>query len=127
ERQVLEPRGGRAAPFERQIAGPDLAGLREEHGTLDGVIQLADVARPRMGEQRPHRAGVERGDRFPVARHVTPKEVHGERRDVLAAFAERRQLELDRVETKQEILAESTLADLLLEPGVGRGHDAYVD
>ncbi len=50
-----------------------------------------------------------------------------ERRNVLAAVAQRRQHHLDDVEAIEEILAEAALADAGREVSIGRGDDAHVD
>ena len=50
-----------------------------------------------------------------------------ERRNLLAALAQRRQLQPDDVEAVEEVLAEAALGDELFEVGVGRGDDADVD
>ena len=46
---------------------------------------------------------------------------------VVAALAQRRQVDVDDVEAVVEVLAEAARADLLLEDAVGRGDDADVD
>ena len=56
-------RPSRSGP-EPEIGGAHLLALREEDRPLDGVIELADVARPRMGQQRLHRAGVKPSSAF---------------------------------------------------------------
>ena len=50
-----------------------------------------------------------------------------QRRDVLAAIAQRRHADRNDAQTEVEILAEVALLDLLLEILVGRGDDADVD
>ena len=47
--------------------------------------------------------------------------------DVVAALAQRRQVQVDDVEPVVEVLAEAARLDLLLEVAVGRGDDADVD
>jgi len=74
------------------------------------VIELADVAGPRMIEQRLQRRRLETGDVLPVSLRVLAQEVGGQRRNVLAAFAQRRQLDLDGVQPEQQILAEPSPA-----------------
>ena len=48
-------------------------------------------------------------------------------RDVLAPLAKRRQLDLDRVEPEQQVLAEPRLVRQLVGGNIGRGNDAHVD
>ena len=82
-----------------------------QHAALDHVLELAHVAGPEM------RSSACRADRSKpldaacVLRTAARQEVRGERRDVLAAFAQRRQLNLDGVEAVQQVLAEAALGD----------------
>ena len=91
---------------------------------LDVVAQLADVARPRMLEQRrdPRRIadalggvvelGGDRGD---------------QQRDVVGALAQRRQRDLEDGEPVVEIGAEPAAVDVGAQVAVGRGDHANVD
>src|SRR5207247_10490430 len=94
---------------------------------LGRVIELADVAGPRMVEQRLERRWLEAREVLAVPLRVLPEKVRGKRRDVLAAVAERWQLYFDRVEPEEEILTEPARGDLLAKIGIGRGHDPHVD
>src|SRR6185437_16812544 len=67
ERQVLEPRRGRRPAAQAKVADAHLFALGQQHGALHGVVQLADVPRPRVGKQRLDRAVVEAGERFAIA------------------------------------------------------------
>src|ERR1051326_263596 len=51
EAHVLDARGGVAIDAEPELADPDRGALRHQHAALDRVIELADVARPRVIEQ----------------------------------------------------------------------------
>ena len=53
-----------------ELAEADRRALRHQHAALDGVIELADVARPRMIEQRLQRRRLEAGDVLAVALRV---------------------------------------------------------
>src|SRR5205807_8368058 len=50
----------------------------------------------------------------------------GQRLYVFAALGQRREVNLDRVEAEEEVLAEAARGDLLLEVGVRRRDDAHV-
>src|ERR687884_623889 len=65
ERHLLEPRRPRGAArgaAQREVGRAHLVAVREEHRALDRVVELADVARPEVVEQRLHRARVEAGE-----------------------------------------------------------------
>ncbi len=53
--------------------------------------------------------------------------MRGQRRDVFAALAQRREVNFDRVEAEEEVCAEAAVGDFFVEVGVGRGDDADVD
>ena len=60
---------------EREIVGVDLSTLRQDDGALDGILELADVARPSMREDLgPRRLG-ESIDRLVVVARETLEEV----------------------------------------------------
>src|SRR5205823_8182189 len=107
ECQVLEPGCRRARAAKAEIVGADLLRLREQYRTLHRVIELANVTGPRMLEKHLHGAGVEPRKLFAVSRGVPPQEVHRERWNVLAPFAQRRQLQLDRIDAKEQVLAKA--------------------
>ena len=59
-------------------------------------------------------------------RHLGEEVVH-ELRDVLAALAQRRELDVDDREAEVEVLAEGALVDHLAQVAVGGGEHAHVD
>jgi hypothetical protein len=91
------------------------------------VTQLADVSRPGVFEHHLDGAGVEAGQLFAIALRVAAQEVHGQQRDVFAALAERRQVNLDGIETEEQVLAEASGGNFALQAGVGGAQDAHVD
>ena len=94
---------------------------------LDAVAQLAHVAGPRLGaqpceggrRQAAHRAALVGGDRA--------REVLGQGVDVVAAIAQRRQRQAQRVEAVVEVGAEPAGFDVGGEVAVGRRDHADVD
>ena len=120
------PPAGRAPSARSRSSGVDRVAAREHHGALDGVLQLADVPRPRVREKRGLRLGRE-GE--PPARlgAVAREEVPRERQDVLAPLAQRRELDRDDVQAEVEVLAEAARGHLVAEDAVRRGDDAHVD
>ncbi len=79
------------------------------------MIQLADVARPWVIEQRLQRGRLEAGEVLPIPLRVLPQEMRRQRRDVFAPIAKRRQLDFDGVQTEQQILTETSGADFFAE------------
>ena len=114
------------AGAQAEIAALHLVALRHQHGALDGVVELADVAGPGVVEQQLHGRVVEAVEALAVALRVLRQEVTGQQRDVLAALAQRRHRDLDRVQPEEEVLPEAARRDLRVEVGVGGRDDAHV-
>src|SRR5690606_32809161 len=62
-----------------------------------------------------------------VARGEVVDEVDGEGQDVVAAFAQRRDLDLDDAEAVEQVAAERAVLDHALERAVGRRDETDVD
>jgi len=120
-REVLIPR------LQTQVASPDAVPVDHDHGALDAVLELADVARPRVrldGRQR-----ILAQDRRPpaVLARKTLHEGMREQYGVTLARAQRRDVDDDLGKPVVEVLAEQAGLDLRLEVAVGRAHDAHLD
>src|SRR3954471_6047117 len=63
ERQVLQAWAG-ATGAKSEIGGADPLTVRQQHGPLKRVVELADIARPRMRPERVERLGLEAGQRL---------------------------------------------------------------
>ena len=95
---------------------------RQGHGALDHVAQLADVARPGVGQQLLGDAGSESpGTCFFAPVGEVLDEVLRQEQDVGPARAERRQVDLDDVDAEVEILAEAPFLDGRLQVAVRGG------
>src|SRR5713226_486838 len=104
----------------------DVAG-GHDHEPLDHVPELADVARPVVGEEigeRLHRDGLRA---LAVLGREPRDEVIDQQRDVFLPLPERWHLDRDHVEPVEEVLAEAAPRDQLVEVVVGRGDHPDVD
>src|SRR6185369_14036618 len=103
-----------AAARKGKVLNPVLTSIRHDHRPLRRVAQGANVAWPAMVEQRfeDHR----RNDsaRFVIFARIEAEIVVEQVRNILAPFAQRRQVDFDRVETKQEILPKTLFIGQLL-------------
>src|SRR6185295_15148298 len=119
-RRRLGQRGGEA-----EVGGADLVALGAQHGPLEHVAQLADVARPGVASQ-----GVESLGRQPpagpaqVARELL-QEPPGEQRDVLAPLPQRWYGERNGADAEVQIAAEAPVAHQAGQVVVG-GRDEEV-
>ncbi len=112
EAHFLETRGAVRHARKAEIVRLDLRPLRHEYRPFDDMIQFAHVAGKFMTHEGFVRRGFEAGKLFPVTLCVLPQKVGGEWRDVFTPLAQRRQCNLDRVQTKKQILAETSGAQL---------------
>ena len=106
----------------RQVLG--LERLAAAHGDreLERVLELADVARPVIGEQGPHGVGGElEGPPCPAA-HVREQQAR-DGLDVLAPRPERRELDGKDAQPVVEVLAERSLRNGLAQVAVGGRDD----
>ena len=110
----------------RQVLDPHVIELGEGHRSLDAVLQLSHVARPGVREERVRGAPGE-AEHPALARLGAAQHVVGDRQDVAAAQAKRRDLDVDDVDPVEEVLAEPLLRDLVLEVPVGGRQDPRVE
>lgn len=103
------------------------ATLSENDGALDSVLQLAHIARPFVGSELAHR-----GLSNPRCGTIHSPggllhEMGDQRRDIVAAFAQRREFYRENAQAIVKILAEAGGIDLLLQVPIGCGSDTNVD
>ncbi|MBP1637187.1 MAG: hypothetical protein H6Q10_3761 [Acidobacteria bacterium] len=109
------------ADLDRQVVHLDRLGLPGHHQPLEHVLQLAHVPGPRVLEQGRQRLRGHRARRVrPLAAEVG-EEVLDQRRDVLLALAQGRDVQVNDVQAVVEILPERPLRDHLGQVPVGRG------
>src|SRR5437870_6988424 len=76
------------------------------------MIQFAHVAGPGMLMKRFERRGIESGDVFAIALRVAVKEMVRQEIDVFAAVAQRRQVNLNGVQTEEQTLEHQSRSHL---------------
>ena len=108
------------------VVGLDEPAFAEHDGALDDVAQLARVARPVVVEQPALGLGREALDRSPRALAHAAEEEASERKDVLAALGEGREVNADHLEAVVEVLAETPVLHELLEVAVSGGDETQV-
>ena len=87
----------------------------------------ADIARPIVADQRLEDMRRQLTLRLVVFARVEAQIMVEQDRNVLAPFAQRRQLDLDRVEPEQQVLAEALLVGERVGRYVGGGDHPHVD
>ena len=118
---------------EARISGESRAGVSVESAVgerdhpPDLVRELADVAGPVVEHQVLEHFVGDRQVAFLLFVADPPQVVLDQWRNLLAAFAERRNCEADHVQAVEEILAEAAFGDEAFDVGVRRGDDADVD
>src|ERR1051325_1066890 len=96
--------------------------LRHQHGSLHSMFQFPDVTGPRIIQKRAVCSVVEAGQPFSIALRVLAQKVVCEERDVFRSLAQRREVDLDRVKTKEQVLTKASPRDLFVKIG-GGGRD----
>ena len=91
---------------------------REDDGALEDVLQLADVARPRVRHQPAQGGRVDPVKPPGDPRRELVEEVLRQERDILRPLAERRELDREDAEPVVQVFAERLLAR---RPSSGRG------
>ncbi len=110
----------------RQALEIDLAPAREHHRALDRVLQLAHVPGKRIRRQRLPRPRADRRRRAPRRRRARQKMLDQERQ-VFAPLAQRRDAQIDPVQSIIQVLPKAPVGDAMLQVLVRRRHDAHVD
>ncbi len=107
--------------------GEDQRFVLQHHQPLHHVLELADVARPVVGEQRflqhqrrPHRRPAIHG------RELQQEELD-QLRDLFAPLAQGRNVHFDHLQPVVEVFAERALAHHRFEIAIGRGNHPHVD
>src|ERR1700745_2605824 len=91
---------GFARGTQTQIARANLRTLRHQHGALDRMVELANVARPRMIGRKLQRDRLETFELLAITLRRLPQEMVREERNVFLALAQRREMNLDRVQAE---------------------------
>src|SRR5579863_2397040 len=96
------------------------------HSALHRVLQFANVAQPRLLLQLVHRCRRNPRDAFVHGLRELANEVIDQRRDVLAAVAQRRQFDAKDVEPVKKVRTELTFLDQFLQILISSGDAAEV-
>src|SRR6267378_4659831 len=91
-----------------QISGSHRRSGRHQHAAFDGVIELADVSWPGMLVKGSDRGGVKAGNVFAVPVRVALEKMVRQQIDVLAAIPQRRNVDLDGIQTKEKVLPKTS-------------------
>src|SRR5512135_2258766 len=116
----------RAGEGPGKVIDADPVRTAKDGGPFDDVAQLPEVPRPRVALHRLHRLFREPGEAAVVDRPVEREQLPRQRIDILRAFAQRRDLDLDDVQAIEKVFTEATLLHLPFEVPVGGAEDADV-
>src|SRR6185503_14443743 len=109
----LDPsRRGRCYLSHAEIRSRNLCTARHQDRALDGMRQLTDVARPEVRLERLAGRPIEAVEAALVPRGVHLEIVVGERADVFAPLAQRREMDDDGVEAVVQVFAETAGGNL---------------
>src|SRR5260370_31722019 len=91
------------------------------------MIEFANVPRPRMLMKRLNGSGVETRNIFAVTLRVTVEKMVRQEIDVLAAIAQGRDVDLDGIQAKEQVLTEPAGGGLGIHIRVGCREYSHVD
>jgi hypothetical protein len=111
----------------RQVPSGEHLRVAPDHRALDDIAQLSNVSGPPMSSEGIQAVLANTLNSFLVFPVEFLDEVLDEQRQIFEPVAQRRQLNGVNVETVVEVLAQSPLADRLLQRTIGCGEDAHVD
>ena len=107
-------------------AVPNLLTIGQEQLTVDPVLQLTDVARPLAVTQPLPRGRMEPLGSDPVLGAEKTNEVVGQQLDIFRSAPQRRNPDLEDIQTIEEISPESSDLDQPEEVLIGGGNDPHV-
>src|SRR4029077_4712368 len=99
----------------------------KEHAAFNRVIEFADVSRPRMLVKGLDGGRVEGRNVFAIALRVTVEKMVRQQINVLATVTQRRYVNLDRIQSKQQILTKTASSGLGIHVCIGGSKYSYVD
>src|SRR5262245_43540066 len=118
---------GPEADLVGEVSDVEHAVAREDASVLDGVLELANIARELVMCQRgPSARAQTRGCRA-LFRCVPTAEVLNQYREVRAPLAQPRQVKVEDLEAEEQVDSETSLIDVGENVAVGGGDDADVD
>ena len=118
---------GRFGDAEWKIGRSQRAAFVHDHGPFNGVLQFADVARPVVIFQVLKGGGLNGDSGFVVFLTVRFEKPGDEQGNVLEAVAQRREVDFNRVDAIQEVLAKIATGDHVVDGHVGGANQARVD
>src|SRR5512143_2314202 len=110
----------------REALETQAVGLAQYGGAFDGVAQLADVPRPRIGAQRPEGLVRETQERAMVVAGMKDQEPVCQGRDVFRSLSEGRDLDRDDVKAIKEILPKTAFLDGVFESRIRGGDQPHI-
>ena len=90
------------------------------------MVQLTNISGIRVLHQEITRRFLESGQSFPVPFRMLPEKTVREEHDVFTPFPQRRQRDLDRVQTKKEVLTETARGDFLVRVRIRGRNDPHI-
>src|SRR6185369_9088224 len=109
----------RWAQDDAELPGRDQLSPGEDERPLDGVLQLADVAGPRVRHEKITRLAAEAGlELAHVAAQVT-HEVIGEEQDIVTPLAQRWQMDAEDRQSVEKVFAEPSFRHRAFEIAIG--------
>src|ERR1700730_13758614 len=113
-------------PRQPTLIHGEIFGFEHNHGTLDDVLQLADITGPGIRYEKVQSLLVHPADALSCLSCETVDEVLDEQGNVFFSFSQRRNLNRKNIEAVKQIAPKRTLSDGSLQVAIGGGDDSRV-
>ena len=123
--QPFRPRRRLIARLDNDVLDADQVVVAEHDATVDYVLELPDVAGPRVRLERRHRVRRNPHASTITAIAVAGEEEFGQHRDVLRPLPKRRHLDSHHVQTVVQLVPKPRFAHCRFQVPVRCGNDAY--
>src|SRR5665213_2667220 len=99
---------------------------RHENCALHGMVQLSYVARPAIAQHRLQRCWLQTKDRSSIARSISREKVSRQGWNIISSLPQRRQVDLNRIQTKEQVFSEAPRSTLRSQVRIGRRDHAHI-
>ena len=103
--EFLEILGLWTLHVQAQIGWLNFAAAAHQHRALKSVFEFANISRPGILRHRLESGALEAIDFTAITGSVTPQKMDGKSGNIFATLAQRRNMNLDRVEAEEKIFA----------------------
>ncbi len=110
----------------RQVGNLDFLVVAKQRAPFDDVFELSDVSRPFVFHEGPHRVRLDAEHFLAEPRVVFFEKMRDEQRNVLLSFPQGRQMNVNNVQSIEEVLSKQSLLNSRSQILIGGGHEPHL-